>query len=73
MKTFESVSLSPMQRKVWESFSKKTSYAKEISFDEVLVTIGHLIEIIFKYAVQELSTHQFSIYKTHIIFTFFEI
>ena len=47
MKTFESVSSSPMQRKVWESFSRKISYAKEISFDEVLVTIGRLIEMIF--------------------------
>lgn len=47
MKTFESVSLSSMQRKAWESFSRKTSYAKEISFDEVLVTIGRLIKIIF--------------------------
>ncbi|MDY4828272.1 MAG: hypothetical protein SPG56_05865 [Bacilli bacterium] len=47
MKTFESVSSSPMKRKVWESFSRNTSYAKEISFDEVLVTIGRLIEMIF--------------------------
>ena len=44
-KTFESVSSSPMQRKVWGFFSKKMSYAKEISFDDVVKPIGKLIEI----------------------------
>ena len=47
MEAFDSASSRPMQRELWASFSRKTSYAKEISFDEVLVTIGRLIEMIF--------------------------
>lgn len=44
-KTLESVLSSPMQRKVWGFFSKKMSYAKEITFDDVIKPIGQLIEI----------------------------
>ncbi len=45
-KTFESVSSSPMQRKSWDSYSRKTGYAKQIAFDDVVDSIGRLIEIV---------------------------
>lgn len=46
LRTFESVSSSPMQRKLWESYSRKASYAKEIAFDDIVESIGRLIEIV---------------------------
>lgn len=45
-KTVESVSSSPMQRKLWESYARKASYAKGIAFDDVIDSIGRLIEIV---------------------------
>ncbi len=45
IRTLESVSSSPMQRKLWETYSRKTSYAKGISFDDVIASIGRLIEM----------------------------
>lgn len=47
-KTLESVSASVMQRKLWESYSRKTSYAKEITFEDVITSIGQLIEIMIE-------------------------
>ena len=38
-KTLESVSASVMQRKLWESYSRKTSYAKGIAFEDVIASI----------------------------------
>ncbi len=46
LRTFESVSSSPMQRKLWESYSRKTGYAKGIAFDDIVESIGRLIEIV---------------------------
>lgn len=45
-RTLESVSSSPVQRKLWDSYSRKTGYAKGIAFDDVITSIGRLIEII---------------------------
>lgn len=45
-KTLESVSSSPMQRKLWESYARKVGYAKGIAFDDVVGSIGRLIEIV---------------------------
>ncbi len=45
-KTLESVSSSPMQRKLWDSYSRKTGYAKGIVFDDIISSIGRLIETI---------------------------
>lgn len=44
--TLESVSSSPMQRKLWESYARKAGYAKGIAFDDVADSIGRLIEIV---------------------------
>lgn len=44
--TLKSVSLIPMQRKLWESYARKTGYAKGIAFDDVIDSIGRLIEIV---------------------------
>ena len=41
---------------------KDNNFEEEISFDEVLVTIGRLIEMIFQYAVQR--REHFSLQKT---------
>lgn len=46
LKTLESFSSNSMQRKLWESYLKKTSYAKGIAFDEVVASIGRLIKIV---------------------------
>ncbi len=44
--TLESVLSSSMQRKLWEAYSRKTSYAKGIAFDYVIASIVRLIEIV---------------------------
>ena len=44
--TLESVSSSPMQRKLWESYARKAGYAKGIAFDDVADSIGRLIDIV---------------------------
>lgn len=46
LKTLESVSSSLMQRKLWDSYSRKTGYAKGIAFNDVVDSIGRLIEIV---------------------------
>lgn len=46
IKTLESVSSSLMQRKLWDSYSRKTGYAKGIAFNDVVDSIGRLIEIV---------------------------
>ncbi len=46
LETLESVSLSPMQRKLWESYARKVGYAKGIAFDDVIDSIGRLIETV---------------------------
>ena len=35
-----------IQRKRWETYTKKMSYAKEVSFDEIISSINHLLEIL---------------------------
>lgn len=45
MKILESVSSNTMQKKFWKTYLSKTSYANEISFEEIMTSIGRLIEI----------------------------
>ncbi len=45
MKILDSVSSNTMQKKFWKTYSSKTSYANEISFEEIMTSIGRLIEI----------------------------
>lgn len=45
MKTLESVSANPMQRKLWNSYSSKTSYAKGIPFDDIVASISRLLNL----------------------------
>lgn len=42
----EIVLTSPVQRKMWDSYSRKTSYAKDIQFDDIIFSINTLIKII---------------------------
>lgn len=45
-KTLESVSSSPIQRKLWDSYARKAGYARGIAFDDIVDSIGRLIEIV---------------------------
>lgn len=46
MNTLKSVKSNMIQRKRWETYTKKMSYAKEVSFDDIISSINHLLEIL---------------------------
>lgn len=46
MNTLKSVKSNMIQRKRWETYAKKMSYAKEVSFDDIISSINHLLEIL---------------------------
>lgn len=47
MKILNSVSSNISQRNRWNLYTRKISYAKDISFDDVIASINHLIELLF--------------------------
>ncbi len=46
LRILESVSSNTMQRRLWDSYSRKTGYAKGMAFDDIIGSIGRLIEIV---------------------------
>ena len=46
MNTLKSVKSNMIQRKRWETYAKKMSYAKEVLFDDIISSINHLLEIL---------------------------
>lgn len=47
IKILKSVSSNISQRNRWNLYTRKISYAKDISFDDVIASINRLIELLF--------------------------
>ena len=47
IKILKSVSSNISQRNRWSLYTRKISYAKDISFDDIIVSINRLIELLF--------------------------
>ena len=47
MKILKSVSSNIPQRNRWNLYTRKISYAKDISFDDAIASINRLIELLF--------------------------
>ncbi len=47
MKILKSIESNVTQKKRWETYAKKMSFARNVSFDEVIVSIKHLLEVMF--------------------------
>ncbi len=45
MKILKSIESNVTQKKRWETYAKKMSFARNVSFDEVIVSIKHLLEV----------------------------
>ena len=45
MKILKSIESNVTQKKRWETYAKKMSFARNISFDEVIVSIKHILEV----------------------------
>ena len=45
MNILKSIESNVTQKKRWETYAKKMSFARNVSFDEVIVSIKHLLEV----------------------------